>query len=578
MLLLRPLKSKLGSRLRTYRSETSSLLRDILILVLLLVFSLLIFSVSWWTLFQLSGETKLLLPPELLLIFSFNIFLPMIYFTALSSALAHFFNSEDLELLLASPIKRFPFFVQRSCIVAIESSWMSVISILPFLLAFSGAFYTSSLYYLMLPIYLALFILIPSTFAILTSIIWGLIIPKIPPITIILGVIGGGIYMLFQLFSLLTFYLSDTSRIDGSILLTTLGKVESFGSGWSPGTWLAKGLSPFLQVSRANLITKYVDLRAEFFYSILAGFSCFGCFLCLGFLVFTISYPKALSNVWGKGQKVLGGRSFGKADDDVSLIPVPSKLQIPLALLKKESVDFLRDSSQIVQALFLISVIGIYLYVLRFQQNLLPLFKDLHPVAWDNILILINLTLECFITVAMATRLVFPSLSREGRGIWILQTSPVPLSSSIFIKYLFWSLPIGIVLSILSYVAFYLQYGIISVALVKVMITISSVACITALGMMLGAKFSNFLWESRSQLIASFGSLIYMVSALSLLLITMLATAPILLTMTRLNSTLASPYLGYLLAGCLCLFNLILARIFIVRADKYLTRKLLLEQ
>ncbi|HMO18786.1 MAG TPA: hypothetical protein PKA63_11390 [Oligoflexia bacterium] len=576
MLLLRPLKSRFSSRFRSYKKAPSAIFRDILITTLLFVFSLLIFGIAWWTLNQLSKETTLLLPPELLLVFSFNIFIPMIFFTALSSAISQYFQSEDLELLLASPISKCKFFLQRSLVVSAESAWMSIISLLPFLLAFSVSFQASNLYYFILPLYLILFVLIPSSFAILVSVLWGLIIPRIPPLIIVSFVVISGTYLLAQLFSLIGFYLSNTDQIDTSVLLTAVSKIESFGSSWSPGTWLAKGLSPFLMSSGLEDINQTTNINT-LLYSTLAGLSCLGCFGSMGYLTFSNFYPQALSNVWGKNQKVLAKKA-APTNSIIKLAEIPDPIRSYLALFKKESLDFFRDSSQIVQALFLISILGIYLYVLRFQQNLLTLFKDINPEAWDNMLIIANLTLECFILVAMATRLVFPSLSREGRGIWILQTSPVPLSRLIIVKYIFWSLPIAVIVSILSFVSFYLQYHTISVAIVKVLISLSSVSVVTALGMFLGARFSNFLWESRSQLIASFGSLVYMVSALSLMVLLMLASTPVLLMLTRNIEESIPPNFSYLLTACIFTMNILLAKVFLEMSGKNLKKKLLLDE
>lgn len=548
MILLKPFASHIKTRKKEYSQNRSSLFRDLSIGVLLFVFSSLIYLTSRWILKEIGKDSTIALPPELPLIFSFNIFLPMIFFTALSGALSHFFYSEDLELLLASPIKRIKFFLQKYLIVALETSWMSIIALLPFLLSFTSVYHVSSMYYLLLPIYIILFVLIPSGLAIVFGILWALIIPLIPSFIFISIAIITGTYFLYEFLNLLTYYLQNTTTINPDIILSGFSKISNFGSTWSPATWLAKGLAPFMNTQEEPQLLEHSELFFIFGYTVLATISLLLLSLSSAYILFLLFYRKALGLVWGKQKKILRLKNEN-SPKLVNKVQLPNSLRHFYGLIKKELVEFYRDPSQLVQTFFLLSIVGFYLYILKFQQNIYPLMKGMSPEIWSRVLLFIHLLLECFITVAMATRLLFPSISREGRSVWILQCSPVTSQKIILSKYLFWAVPITLLISLLSGVSFYLQFQSVQISMIKLLISASMVASITALAINLGARFSNFSWESRSQLIASFGSLIFMVSALLLSAITIIVSLPLFLSILSIKTIT----LSHLLLGALIL-------------------------
>lgn len=528
MILFRPLQMSLKHRYAQYRSNYFNLARDGSLFVLLLIFSCLIYLSTRWVLLEVSKDTTLLLVPEIPLTFSFNIFLPMVFFASLAGVISHFFHSEDLELLLASPFSRFSFFIQRFLQVAIETSWMTTISLLPFLLSFTVIFNASPIYFFLLPFYLLLFILVPTALAIIAGLLWALIVPRIPGLLIIMITILGSGYLLYELLSLMTYYLSDTGNMNTGIILTALGGLLDFGSSWSPGTWLAKGLAPFLLLSEEPLSNSEQASQIKMLLaSGLAGITILTFSLGTGYLLFLGFYTQALSQIWGKEKKIFSLTNTSRYTTLPIVRLFPQHRQL-FGLLKKEAVEFFRDPSQLIQAFFLLSILAMYLYILRFQENIYPLMRGLNPEVWEKILLVIHLVLECFITVAMTTRLLFPSISREGKTIWILQTSPLPLSKVLHAKFLFWCLPLSLLLATLSYISFYLQYQSVFIGMVKVVLSISMVCSISGLASYLGSRFSSFTWESRSQLVANFGSLVFMVCALLLASFTIGMSVPII--------------------------------------------------
>ncbi len=558
MILLRPFHSAIKIRQHEYRTQKTAVLRDTLVLFLLFTFSLLIFFGSRWVLKEISKDTNFILIPEIPLIFSFNIFFPMIFFTALSGVISQFFTSEDLELLLASPISKIKFFFQRYLIVAIETSWMSIISILPFLLSFTTIYHASGLYYVLIPLYLLLFLLIPSALALLFGIIWALIIPRIPGYILITGALLTGIVLFNELITLISQYLENTDSFNPNVILSAMDRFTNFGSHWSPATWMAQGLAPFLSVSEVSAHKNHSLLYYKFLLSVLASFGLLGFVSGTAYILHLYLYHSALSQVWGRQKKVLTAirppQIFRKP------VFIPQRIRRAAGAFKKEALEFVRDPSQLIQTFFLLSIIALYIYLLRFQQNLYPLIQGLQKDVWEKALLLIHLTLECFIIVAMMTRLLFPSISREGRSIWILQCSPITSREIILYKYLFFCIPISVLVGFLSGVSFYLQFNNTLITTIKIIISVSMTTTIGALAVFLGSRFAQFTWESRSQLVASFGSLIFMVSGLMLAGFSIILSIPLFESLRK-DTTISSLHVLLLLLILLtnlstCLFLL----------------------
>jgi len=571
MLLFRPYKTKLKHRLENYRLDVRAILRDLSVLFLLLIFSSLIFTATSYTLKFVLDAKFISIAPELLLILSFNLFFPLVFFTSLSSALSNLYQSEDIELLLSSPLSPLKLFLQKTLVVGIESSWMAIISITPFLLGFGASYGASPLYYILMPLFLALFVLIPSAIAMIISIVWGLVVPRIPPLALISTIGGIGIFILHKILGILGSYLAGDANKGDALIFSAIDKYSDFGESWSPATWLAKSLSPFLYTPADNgTLELGIETISRFICGLGAGSSSLILFLSIGYILSLHLYSKSLSSMWGKGSKVLSLEL--KLPTLLSKkFPCPRAFKQEFSMFKKEALEFFRDSTQIVQTLFLLSIMGIYLYILNYQHSIEPFMKGISPEGWRGILLLINITLECFISIAMATRLVFPSLSREGRAIWIIQTCPLELSKFVYTKYIFWCIPIVILMSLLSTISQYFIYQMISVSIAKLVLTITSVLSLNALALFLGARFSEFDWESRSQLVASLGSLIFMLSGLLLIGFNLGVSTTIINSIAQ-----NSPYIiqFYVLIIFLASINIALSVAFLRLASSSLKKKL----
>lgn len=101
------------------------------------------------------------------------------------------------------------------------------------------------------------------------------------------------------------------------------------------------------------------------------------------------------------------------------------------AILTKDILTFIRDPSQWVQLLIFFGLIMIYLFSLRRT----PIYFSL-PL-WRTIIAFANLGYVSFVLATLGVRFIFPAISLEGEGIWLLKAAPITMKKLYLTKYLF---------------------------------------------------------------------------------------------------------------------------------------------
>jgi ABC-2 type transport system permease protein len=179
-----------------------------------------------------------------------------------------------------------------------------------------------------------------------------------------------------------------------------------------------------------------------------------------------------------------------------------------------------RDIPQILQILLLLIIYSTYLSQLHVFGAMEILDWDQRPL-WNIFFYIVNTSVAAFITTAAATRLVFPAISLEGKAFWLLQTSPISMSDVLKRKFWTWYPVLGALAS-LTFTAGNIALGssttvILSTFLVSWILT----GTIVSLGLALGAYCARFDWEHTAELVASFGSFIFMITSILVVALTM---------------------------------------------------------
>jgi ABC-2 type transport system permease protein len=195
-----------------------------------------------------------------------------------------------------------------------------------------------------------------------------------------------------------------------------------------------------------------------------------------------------------------------------SLEPLPHDIR---AMLLKDLRTFLRDPMQWSQALIFFGLLGIYFSNLRhFDYHMLP-------ARWRNTIVFFNVFSVSAVMCSLGSRFVYPQLSMEGQGFWILGLSPTTMKRVLLTKFLaslLGMLTVSCGLMLLSCRT--LQAGPLTTAVALGLATAESLA-VCGLSTGLGAVFLDLRKRSPAAIVSGFGgtlnlvlNLIFMLSAI----------------------------------------------------------------
>lgn len=119
----------------------------------------------------------------------------------------------------------------------------------------------------------------------------------------------------------------------------------------------------------------------------------------------------------------------------------------PISLMKRDFLMFIRDPSQTFHFGVLMILIGIFLFNLFAMRIYLP-----DPFIITSAFTLIY-AFNNFLVVTLAVRFVYPMLSLEGEGFWLVRSSPVKLKEIFYIKLLPGIVFLSVIGTMLGYAA-----------------------------------------------------------------------------------------------------------------------------
>lgn len=452
--------------------------------------------------------------PSLVLGLVLVFLLLMLFITNLVSALGALFLARDLDFVLSSPIPPIRFFRGKVVEIIITSSWMTMVFLLPLILAF-GIFYdaSSSYYVISLLVYVPYF-LIPAAAAIILATMITSLFPAQRRRELLFLVLAAVLYGLYLLAKLLSSGMSETEALDVVDILELVSFLSIPNTDWSPSFWAATILGEILEPTGKDT-TPHLSLLYMSAITMLA----------MAFLALSLFHFRAYSLSRGKAQI---NRQSSKRSQERLLFWLPFLSSPVRALITKEFKTASRDITQSFQAFLLLGLCALYLYMLRLQHLFNQVLPESDRLSWRWILVTVNACLEAFVITSMGTRLVFPSISREAQSFWILQAAPMPLSRILRIKWHAWWFPIALITSLVFGVAALILYNSAVLAVFKVLCNCLLCFGLVGMGMGLGAYFAEFDWEHPSQLTTGFGSLVYMLSAVVLIAVNLFVFALII--------------------------------------------------
>jgi len=426
----------------------------------------------------------------------FLTFLSFLTFSGIVTALSTFFLSDDLRLLLATPVAVRRLFYARFAKTVLQSSWMVVVFLLPVLLGIGIARCAPCMFYLTALATVAPFCVIPVAAGTGTTLLLVNVFParRARDILMLMGLVFAGSIVLLLRFIQPERLLRVDSLPDVTGFFLTL---QSPVTPLLPSFWAGETLFASLVGGRdllhagalwttAGAFTVMLSAASERWY--FAGFS--------------------------KSQEARKAR-FTKLrflDTVASLMPISV---VRRQLLVKDVKVFMRDVTQWSQLLLLLALVMMYLY------NFSVLDLDRIPYmagTIKNFYAFLNLGLAGFVVATIAARFVFPAVSAEGAAFWIIRTAPIRLRDFLWSK--FWSglAPVLLLSLVLTVVANeFLAVAPLLKAVTGAGIVLMSFALV-GLATGLGARYPRFSADNATQVAGSPGGIGFMIAAVAYIL------------------------------------------------------------
>jgi ABC-2 type transport system permease protein len=481
-----------STRNRARRRERGDSVRAVLFGAIAFLVSGALFGGSFWLTLQLTTFAELgdyLL--RLGLSWVFLTFLSFLAFSGVVTALSTFFLSDDLRLLLASPIAPRRLFYARFVRTVVQASWMVVVFLVPVLAGIGLARCAPVSFYFTAVLVVAPFTVIPVAAGAAVTLLLVNVFParRARDILMLMGLLFAASLVLLLRF----------------VRPEQLMKVESLPEITDFFATLQSPITPMLPSFWAG----------EALFASLQGTGD----LLHGAALWTTAFGLTLLLRFANERWYFGG--FSKSQEArkarFTRLKVLERIAavLPLSLARRElfikdSKVFLRDVSQWSQLLLLLALALVYLYNFR--------VLDLERIPYmsgviKNVYAFVNLGMAGFVMATIAVRFVFPAVSAEGAAFWIIRTAPVSLRDFLWSKFWMGLIPVLILTVSLTIVANeFLGVDPFLKVVTAAAIGLMSFALV-GLATGLGARYPRFGAENASQVAGSYGGVTFMIAA-----------------------------------------------------------------
>ena len=463
-------------------------------------------------------------------------FFSILLLSNIITALSSFFLARDLDLLASAPVDWFKLYCAKLIETLLHSSWMVVLLAVPMFAAYGIVFSGGPLYPLIVLATFLPFLLIPTVIGSAVTLLLVTVFParRARDILSVIAVLAAGALVII-------FRLARPERLarpDGfRSLVDFITILRGPTSPMLPSDWMQHALMTWL-AGRPQILPYYLL------------WSTAAAVLVLGAALHRWLYAFGFSKAQESGQ------SFAH---DGPLSRLGRSLLKPLGVVRRELVlkelrVFFRDSTQWSQLILLAVLVLVYVVNIKY----LPLRGDGVSFFLVNVVPFLNLVLAGFVLASIAARFIFPGVSLEGRTLWLLRSSPLPMRELLWSKFWVGTLPLLVLaLAIVGTTDYLLQVSEFMMAVSIFSIALMTLA-IGGLALGFGTMFPQFETENAAQIPTSFGGLIFMMTAIALIgAVVMLEAKPVYAYLSaRAYGTPAEPFamiMGFGLAAVLCI-------------------------
>lgn len=428
-------------------------------------------------------------------------FLGLLLLSNVITALSTFFLARDLDLLVGTPVDWLAVYGAKLTETMVNSSWMVVLMAIPIFTAYGIAYDGGWWYPLVALAAVVPFLVIPAALGAMLTLLLVNVFPARRTrelLSVITILAAAGVVLAFRLVRP-----ERLARPEGfRSLVDFLAVLRTPASVWLPSDWVQTGVLGWLRY-KPDLLPFYL------LWSTAAAFVAIGAIL--HWMMYSSGYSKSQA---GAGRTAVSETRTASAF--LQLFPATRR-----ELVLKEIRTFLRDTTQWSQLILVVVLVVVYVFDIRY----LPLRGQGITFFLVNVIPFLNLILAGFVLASIAARFVFPSVSLEGRTWWLLKASPLSMRDLLWAKFWVGTVPLlALALAIVFTTDVLLQVSEFMTAVSIGTITLLTFA-ISGLAIGAGTIFPQFETENAAQIPTSFGGLIFMMTAISLIAIVVVLEA-----------------------------------------------------
>ena len=470
--------------------------RAILLSVLGFIFWTFIFGVLYRLLLYFKGVPEIgeLLAGKLLGLILVGFF-AILLLSNVITALSTFFLARDLDLLVSGPVDWFNLYVAKLLETLAHSSWMVVLMSVPMFGAFGVVYEGGPLFPLIVLGTFLPFLIIPTVVGSALTLILVNLFParRTRDILSVIAVLtAGGVVLLFRVVRP-----ERLARPEGfRSLVDFVAVLRTPTSPVLPSEWVQRSVMGWL--------THQSDVLPQYLLWTTAASA-----VVLGALIHRSYYAKGFSKAQESGQQWARSGVIGRA---------MARVLSPFGVTRRELVLkelrlFFRDTTQWSQLILLAVLIVVYVFNIKY----LPLRGDGVTFFLINVVPFLNLVLAGFVLASIAARFIFPSVSLEGRTLWLLRSSPLSVHQLLWAKFWVGTLPLLILaLAIVTITNSLLEVSEFMMWVSTLTITLMTFG-LAGLAMGFGTLFPQFETENAAQIPTSFGGLLFMMASVALI-------------------------------------------------------------
>jgi ABC-2 type transport system permease protein len=486
-----------GVLARLRRDRTASRPRLVLLTVVGVVFWSAVFGISYRVLHYFRGVEEIgsLLAGKMLSM-TLLAFFGILLLSNLVAALSTFFLARDLDLLVSAPVDWLRFYLAKVSETLIHSSWMVALLAIPVLTAYGIVWDGGWLFPFVAIAALVPFLVVPSVIGAAVTLILVNVFParRTRDVLSLLaaGAVAGAVLLLRLLQP------EQLARPEGfQNLLDFIALLRTPSSPLLPSEWASQAIM--------NWLTRVADpLPLALLWTTAGAFVVLGA--ALHQRLYAVGFSKAQEGgnppALGKGWQRVAAAALG-------WLPVTRR-----EFILKDLRVFFRDTTQWSQLILLAVLLLVYVFNIR----ALPLFTgERVPFSLVTLVVFLNQGLAGFVLAAIAARFIFPSISLEGRQLWLLRSSPLDLRAMLWSKYWVGTLPLLVVAVVITWITNRMLHA----SPFMMAVSLGTTACYTlalgSLALAVGVVYPQFDTENAAQIPTSFGGLVFMMSAVSVL-------------------------------------------------------------